>query len=136
MEGQAPVLAEVVGFSSDCAYLMPTIGLGLLLLPGASVTMLTIAVILVGATLGAEYDVIIYMLTKHFGLRHFGKIFGSVLSAGAVASATSPVLTGWVRDTTGNYDLALVALAVMMASCAVGMFATGRSRPMVASPVH
>jgi len=24
MEGQAPVLAEVVGFSGDCAFLMPT----------------------------------------------------------------------------------------------------------------
>ncbi|MEO7010703.1 MAG: flagellum-specific ATP synthase FliI, partial [Caldimonas sp.] len=24
MDGQAPVLAEVVGFSADCAYLMPT----------------------------------------------------------------------------------------------------------------
>jgi len=145
---RAAVIASLLGFSglvarllighmfdrfpthivAGCAYLMPSLGLGLLLLPGANVPMLTVAVVLVGATLGAEYDVIIYMLTKHFGLRHFGKIMGSVLSVGAVGSATAPVLTGWVRDVTGNYDLALIVLAAVMIACAVAMFATGRSR--------
>ena len=144
----AAVIASLLGFSglvarlvtghlfdrfpthivAGCAYLMPSIGLGLLLLPGASVPVLTFSVILVGATLGAEYDVIIYMLTKHFGLRHFGKIMGSVLSVGGVGSASAPVLTGWVRDVSGNYNLALIVLGAMMIACAVAMFATGRSR--------
>ena len=146
--GQAAVIASLLGFSgliarllighlfdrfathvvAAGAFLMPAVGLGLLLLPGANVVTLTFAVILVGATLGAEYDVIIYMLTKHFGLANFGKIMGSVLSIGAIASATAPVATGWVRDVTGNYNLALIGLGVLMGACAVAMFASGRAR--------
>jgi len=113
---------NIVAGASFC---MPVAGLVLLFYAGHSLPLLILSIVFVGATLGAEYDVIIYLLTRHFGLRHFGTIFGVILSLGAVGSTIAPVATGWSHDATGGYDQVMMTLAVMMSGCAIGMFAFG-----------
>ncbi|MFK7951253.1 MAG: MFS transporter [Ekhidna sp.] len=63
--------------------------------------------IALGFAIGAEIDLIGYYTAKYFGLKHYGTIYGaqySIFSAGGIMSA---VLTGYIWDTMGNYDLAL-----------------------------
>ncbi len=44
---------------------------------------------------------------RYFGSRHIGGINGYVTAFTIGASATGPFLFGWIRDTTGSFDLAI-----------------------------
>jgi len=95
-------------------FLLPVIGCALLLTGSTSLFLLAPAVAIVGLTIGAEFDVVIYLVSRHFGLRSFGTLMGAVLSAGALGGAIAPVLSGWVHDVTGGYDALLVGLMALM----------------------
>ena len=51
------------------------------------------------------------LLTRMFGLAHFGTIFGAVLVIEEVGIVASPTIAGWIFDATGRYDFALVLFA-------------------------
>lgn len=60
---------------------------------------------LIGLTVGAEVDVIVYLATRHFGLKAFGALYGGLLVALSLGTAFGPLLANRIFDTTGNYDL-------------------------------
>jgi MFS family permease len=62
------------------------------------------AAIIIGASLGGEYDIIIYLATRHFGLKRFGAIFASVLVFLTAATATGPLTAGAIYDRFGTYE--------------------------------
>jgi MFS family permease len=80
---------------------------GFLLLYGDGPLAYSAAAIIIGASLGGEYDIIIYLTTRHFGLKRFGAIFATVLVFLTAATATGPLTAGLIFDNTGNYDLYL-----------------------------
>ena len=49
----------------------------------------------------------------YFGRAHFGAIRGIALSAQVLAQAAGPLVSGVLRDLTGNYVLALQCFAVL-----------------------
>jgi len=62
----------------------------------------------------------------YFGRRSFGAIRGVALSVQVGAQAAGPLLSGVLRDVTGNYDASLVSFAVLGA--------TGMLAALVAAP--
>ena len=60
---------------------------------------------LIGLTVGAEVDVIVYLATRHFGLKAFGALYGGLLVALSVGTALGPLAATEVFDKTGAYDL-------------------------------
>lgn len=106
-------------------FLLPVIGCALLLLGAGAMAAQALAVAIVGLTVGAEFDVIIYLVSRHFGLRSFGALMGAVLSAGALGGAIAPVLSGWIHDVTGTYDALLAGLMVLMALNAASIATLG-----------
>jgi predicted MFS family arabinose efflux permease len=76
--------------------------------------------ILLGFTLGAEVDVIVYLTTRFFGLRNFGALYGGLLGALSIGTALGPLAASRVFDQTGSYNsffwLALVLALVASAS--------------------
>ena len=65
--------------------------------------------ILIGLSVGSELDVLAYLATRHFGLRHYGTLFGCIISVLAAATALGPVAGSAIRDLTGSYDMLLWA---------------------------
>ncbi|WP_340589019.1 MFS transporter [Erythrobacter alti] len=59
---------------------------------------------LIGLTVGAEVDVIVYLATRHFGLKAFGALYGGLLVALSIGTATGPLFAANTFDRTGNYD--------------------------------
>ena len=86
---------------------------------------LAVAVAIFGATIGAENNVIIYLIARHFGLRGFAVLLSVVNTIGAVAAVIAPVSAGWIYDSTGGYDLLLTILCAMMGASALTMLALG-----------
>lgn len=74
---------------------------------------------LVGLGLGAEADIIAYLLGRYFGLRSFGTAFGFAFGFFVLAAGVGPLLMGLAFDRTGSYRPALAAFCVATALAAV-----------------
>jgi cyanate permease len=74
---------------------------------------------LIGLGMGAEADVMPYLISRYFGLRSFSEIYGYSFTAYAVAAAIGPLLMGWSFDRVHSYTGAMLALAVAMFTGAV-----------------
>lgn len=75
--------------------------------------------VLIGLGMGAESDVVPYLLTRYFGLEHFGVLYGYTWCVYAIAGATGPVVMGLVFDRTGSYHTVLLCSLpmVIIAAC-------------------
>jgi MFS family permease len=108
--------AHVVGAG---VFLMPAAGALLLLYSGAEGAGPMVAAALIGLTLGAEIDVLVFVLTRHFGLRAFGALYGALLIALSLGTAIGPLVAARVFDRSGSYDPFLwVVVGLMLASSA------------------
>jgi MFS family permease len=87
---------------------LPAASCGLLMMPNPTVAMCLIAIALVGVSSGAQLQLIVYLTTRHFGLRAFGTIFGFISASLTIASGVGPILAGRIYDMTGDYRLLLI----------------------------
>ncbi|CAN7566201.1 MFS transporter [Phenylobacterium sp. LjRoot219] len=98
-------------------FLLPVAGCALLIASGGDTAGAMGAAVLIGLTLGAEVDVIVYLTTKHFGLKSFGALYGGLLAALSVGTATGPLGASHIFDTSGGYGPFLwLTMAFMAAS--------------------
>jgi MFS family permease len=97
-------------------FLLPVIGCAALLVSqggGAA----ALAAIFIGLTLGAEVDVIVYLCTRYFGLKSFGALYGGLLLALSLGTATGPLAAAKLFDVYGSYDAFLwLTITFMLAS--------------------
>jgi MFS family permease len=73
--------------------------------------MAALAILLVGLGLGAEIDVVAYMVARYFGVRSFSTLYGVAVFFIAAAGALGASLLGIAYDRYGNYDFALLMIA-------------------------
>jgi MFS family permease len=66
-----------------------------------------VAAVLVGLGQGAELDILPYAVSRYFGLRTFGEIYGYTFAAVGLGAAVGPLLMGMGFATTGSYGLVL-----------------------------
>lgn len=134
---RAAKIASLLGLASVCG----RIGVGLLLdrFPATLVTVATLllaasgalllyifglgfaplAVMLIGLAAGAEVDLIAYLCSRYFGVRSYGAIYGWQYSVFVLGYGFSPFLVGLIRDSMGNYDLALLISAIAIVSAGI-----------------
>ena len=106
---------------------MPAIACYLLLGDGnLSVQVAVLAAFLMGFAGGAETDLIAYLASRYFGMRSYGQIYGVLYMAFGLATAVSTTLYGWVRDTTGSYDVVLVGAGTMFVAGALLLLLLGK----------
>jgi len=86
----------------------PIIGVSLLA-SGATGAMAAFAALCLGLAAGAELDVMAYLVTRYFGMRAFGALYGALYSMWTLGSGTAPALTAAVRDATGSFTPVLWA---------------------------
>ena len=90
--------------------------LGILLMLGIrSAAQGYLAASVFGFGLGALLTLLPIAWADYFGRTHFGAIRGIALSAQVLAQAAGPLLSGVLRDITGNYRLALQSFAALAA---------------------
>ncbi len=71
-------------------------------------------VVLFGPGFGGAITMILIIQADYFGRKAFGTIVGVMQGIGAVGGILSPVLAGWVYDVRGSYQLAWLALAILV----------------------
>ncbi len=114
------------------------LALGLFLLwSGAVGGLVFVAVVLVALGVGAELDVMPYVVSRYFGLRAFGEIYGYILAAFSLGGVVGPPLMGAGFDATGSYSVVLATFVVATLTAAGLMTRLGpyRIREAAAEPV-
>jgi MFS family permease len=99
-------------YVAACFFCGPTLGI-FLLWSGVAGGLAFVAAVLVGLGLGAEVDLIAYLVSRYFGLRAFGEIYGYVFAVFALGGGIGPLLMGGGFDATGSYSLVLGGFAVV-----------------------
>ncbi|UZG46076.1 MFS transporter [Caldimonas thermodepolymerans] len=123
----APAVAGV-------ALSLPALGCLLLRTADASDTaQLVVGVMLVGIGSGAEVDVAAFLMSRYFGLRDYGRLFGIHLSLITLASTLAPWLFGLVYRSTGSYDTMLLICGLLFLGGGLSLLALGRY-PTFTSP--
>ena len=107
--------------------LIPALGCVLLLLPEPSFALAALAVLLIGVQQGSEIDLLAYFISRGFGTRRYGSIYGAVATFGALSTTAGLLLFGQVHDATGSYNAALIVGAVAFILGAASFFAVGRT---------
>ncbi len=116
----------VIGFLLD-RWFAPRIAIGICIVAAAGCAVFvasgigaaSLTAIALGFAIGAELDLMGYLVARYFGLTQFGRIYGWLYCAFIFASGIAPLWVGALRDATGNYAAALVTGAVgLIAACA------------------
>ncbi|RSU56849.1 MFS transporter [Sphingomonas koreensis] len=105
---------------------LPIIAAALLLAFPGSVPMAIVAIAFLGLCIGGEYDSVIYLATRYFGMRSFGSLFGWITSALLAGVGLGPWIAGTIRDATGAYDLFLWIVIPLAGLSAVLLGTLGR----------
>jgi len=77
------------------------------------------AAFVIGFAIGAEVDLIGYLVSRYFKLIAYGRLYGRQYAAFLIGTGLSPVLLGGVRDATGTYVASLVTAAIILAVSAI-----------------
>lgn len=90
------------------------------------------AIMLIGLGLGAEIDVVAYMVARYFGVTSFSTIYGLTVFFLTFSGSLSSWLLGSAYDRFGNYDLALSVMAGAFLAAGLAYLMLGRypSRPV------
>lgn len=80
----------------------------------------------IGAGAGPMMEAL--LLTRAFGLAHFGTLFGVVMIVETTGQVVSPTVAGAIYDSTGTYDWALVMYMCTFAAAFVLFFLASRMR--------
>ncbi|MES2258230.1 MAG: MFS transporter [Pseudomonadota bacterium] len=98
---------------------LPLAGIAILLLAHTPAHA-AVAIVLIGMGLGAEVDLIAFLLSRYLGMRSFGQIYGYLFAVFMLGSGIGPYLMGLAFDKTASYDIALTGLgAALVLACTV-----------------
>jgi MFS family permease len=86
---------------------------------------------LVGLGMGAEVDIIAFLMSRYFGLRSLGATVGFAFAAFVIAGGLGPLVMGLAFDRTGSYRVPLIAFgaAVLVAAALVSRLGPYRFGP-------
>ena len=108
------------------ALILPVLPILLLLLIHSDNLWLMLALaVLVGLSAGSELDLLTYLATRHFGLRHYGTLFGLLMIALAIGAGLGPVTASAIRDHAGSYNPVLWAIIPTFLLSALAIGTTG-----------
>jgi MFS family permease len=105
-------------------------GIGLLWM-GSTAVILFVGALFIGFGLGAEMDLVAYLISRYFGLRAFGRVYSLIFAAFALAAALGPLIMGAGFDRTGSYrgSLVLFLAATLLASALMTCLGPYRYHP-------
>src|SRR3954469_23658551 len=78
-------------------------------------TLITVAFATIGRCYGGGFGTMPSFTADFFGAKYMGGIYGWILLAWGAAAIPAPILIARLRQTTGRYDQAIYAIAIVMA---------------------
>jgi len=103
-----------------CGATLFTMALPVTLLVNPGHISLIFATVILGSVMnGVKYSGIVYLVSRHFGPKSFGTLFGTVSTAPAVAAGVGPLLASYTYDVTKSYSPAIWATIPLMAVAAL-----------------
>ena len=93
------------------------------------------ALVLVGVAAGVEFDLMAYFVSRYFGMKAYGRIYGLVYAAFGLGSGTSPVIFNILRGGADDYSGVLGVVAAGFVIGGVMLLALGRYRDF-GQPAH
>jgi len=123
----APYVLIVFLFGPVIGLAMFAIGFG----PGSSAFLWAA---LIGLGVGAEIDVLGYLIPRYFGREAFGRLYGIVLSSFQLGGAGGTALLGAIRTYNGSYDAGLwvIAATTFSAILLISLLGPYKFRPVTA----
>ncbi len=116
--GLAVIAGRIVGgwmldrlWAPACAFvilLIPAFGSWLLTGDVLSSQAALTAVLCIGFGAGFEFDLLAYLISRYFGQRNYGTIYGCFYTVIAFGGGLGPVVYGYAFDSTGTYGTALL----------------------------
>jgi predicted MFS family arabinose efflux permease len=92
---------------------------GFAFLASASGMLPAAGVVLMGMGLGTEIDLIAFLVTRYFGQRAFGQIYGYFFMIFGLGSSLGRFLAGLVYDLAGSYTPALIGAALALVAAVI-----------------
>ncbi|MBV1687884.1 hypothetical protein KRR38_09400 [Novosphingobium sp. G106] len=86
---------------------LPIVGILILIRYPGSPLAASLAVLILGLSLGAELDLMAYLTSRYFKIANFGLLFGTIGGFIGLAGGNGPILLNASFDATGSYTLAL-----------------------------
>ena len=68
---------------------------------------ISISMIIIGLAAGAELDLLAFLASRYFGLKEYGKLYGSLYIFFSIGAGLAPALFGTYFDINGDYTLLL-----------------------------
>lgn len=101
-------------YVAACFFLLPLSGIGLLS-SGAGGIIPLLGTVCLGLGIGSEIDIMAFLVSRYFGIRTFGEIYGWIMGVFVFASGLGPTIMGVCYDRTHSYNVALEGFAVSLA---------------------
>jgi predicted MFS family arabinose efflux permease len=92
---------------------------GFVFLASAAGPLPAMGVVLFGLGLGTEIDLIAFLVSRYFGQRAFGELYGYFFMIFGLGSSIGRALGGYVFDLTGSYNAAFAGAAVLLAAAVI-----------------
>jgi MFS family permease len=108
---------------------------GLVFLVSAAGPLPAVGVMLFGLGLGTEIDLIAFLVSRYFGQRAFGELYGYFFMVFGFGSSIGRFLGGYVFDLTGSYNAAFIGAGVALVAAVIlvnrlGAYAYPVDRPI------
>jgi len=88
--------------------------------------MLGTSALIIGLAAGAELDLLAFLASRYFGLKHYGAIYGALYVFFSIGAGIAPAGFGRAFDVFGNYNVVLFAVAGMSIIGAALMLLLGK----------
>jgi MFS family permease len=105
-------------------FLLGAVGI-VLITSGAGGMVPMAGIILLGITAGTEIDMIGFLTSRYFGLRHFGQLYGYVFAVFSAGAALGPYILGLCFDRFHSYNNALFGYLGLLILASVLITALG-----------
>jgi len=100
-------------------FTVPIVGIALLA-SGSTGLVPLIGAVLCGAGIGAEIDLMAFLVSRYFGLKAYGKIYGVMFAVFGVGTGVGPALSGISFDRYHSYQPIFIAYGVaLVITCAL-----------------
>jgi predicted MFS family arabinose efflux permease len=105
---------------------MPCISCWLLSLGVLDYREAALSIILIGFSVGVEYDLLAYLTSRYFGLRSYATIYGFMYVFFGVGAGIGPMIFGWAFGLSKSYTPIFHIDFVTLAVSALCLLALGR----------
>jgi predicted MFS family arabinose efflux permease len=92
-----------------------------------------LAAALLGLAIGAESDIMPFLVSRYFGMRSMGELYGCIFGSYTLGNATGRYLLGAGFDATGSYRTPLTCAFAALALAVVATLALGKYRTIPAA---